>query len=162
MLCSVAFATEAPPQPTTPTLAPPPGQHCDDGDQPLTDIPNADGEVAAPTRPAPAPPPARSVPAIKRGTPLAPPKPLTRVFGPATLPTDTVNTPAQPEAQFVESTRHHDCDLDLARFDDSGDYCAARPPAPRRHQQAVNVVLASLEPRKPFMHKGMGAAPGRH
>lgn len=35
---------------------PPPNQHTADVDKPLTDTPNADGEIAPPARPAPAPP----------------------------------------------------------------------------------------------------------
>jgi hypothetical protein len=136
LFCS-GMATEAPPQPTTPTLAPPPGQHCDDVDQPLTSTPNADGEIAPPTH--------------------------TEVHDDRPDVADDTSVVEAVDVPFVELiTRHHDCDLDPARFDDSGDYRPARPPAPRRHQQAVDAALTALASKRNIAHKGRGAAPGRH
>jgi hypothetical protein len=141
-LCSVGFTPKPAPQPATTTPHPAPAQppidhQFDDGDQPLTSTPNADGEIAPPTQ--------------------------TEVHDDRPDVADDTSVVEAVVVPFVELiTRHRDCDLDPARFDDSGDYRPARPPAPRRHQQAVDAVLAALELRKPFMHKGMGAAPGRH
>lgn len=122
--------------------APPPDQHFDDVDQPLSDLPNADGEIAAPTRPAPALP-------IERDETLAPPPLLTRAFRPAPLPISTTDHPAQLEAPFVElTTRHRDCDQAPDRYDfTSGDFTPTKPPAPRLLRQAadgwVTAVLAT-------------------
>jgi len=131
--------------------APPPDQRCDDVDQPLTDIPNADGEIAAPAWQAPAPTtrPAPALP-IERGAPLAPPKPLNYAFRPATLPANTVDTPAQPEAPFVElTTRHRDYDQAPDRYDSvTGDFIPTKPPAPRLLRQAADGwVTAALATR---------------
>ncbi len=150
LFCS-GIAAEVLPQSAPTPPAPPPDQHFVDVDQPLTDIPNADGEIAAPTRPAPAPTlcPAPALP-IERCETLATPKPLTQTLRPASLPTNTVDTPAQPEAPFVEQiTRHHDCDQAPERYDfTSGDFIPTTPPAPRLLRQAADGwVTAALATR---------------
>ena len=47
---------------------------------------------------------------------------------------------------FIEQiTRHRDCDQAPDRYDSvTGDFIPIKPPAPRRHQQAVNEVLRGL------------------
>ncbi len=133
--------------------APPPDQHFDDFVQPLTDIPNADGEIAAPTRQAPGPAPTpRPAPALptERVETLAPPKPLTYAFRPATLPANTVDSPAQTEAPFVElTTRHRDCDQSPDRYDSvTGDFIPTKPLVPRLNRQAADGwVTAALATR---------------
>ncbi len=61
---------------------------------------------------------------------------------------------------FIEqTTRHHDCDLDPERYDGTtGDFIPIKPPAPRRHQQAVDAALMALAARS----KGGGMARPRH
>lgn len=138
----------APKAPPLSAQAPPPDQHFDDVDQPLSDIPNADGEIAAPA-PAPTPRPAPALP-IERGETLAAPPPLTRAFRPAPLPASTTSTRAQPEAPFVElTTRHRDCDQSPDHYDfTSGDFIPTKPPAPRLLRQAADGwVTAALDTR---------------
>ena len=65
---------------------------------------------------------------------------------PATKPP----APAMPDdEQFIEQTvRIRDCDQTSDRYDlTSGDYIPIKPPAPRRHQQAVNAALRGLATR---------------
>jgi hypothetical protein len=61
-------------------------------------------------------------------------------------PPNEIDVAHLDDEQFIEQiTRHHDCDLDPARYDlTSGDYIPTRPPAPRRHQQAVTEALMGL------------------
>ena len=72
-------------------------------------------------------------------TPEATPAPATKPPEPA-LPDDE---------QFIEQTvRIRDCDQTSDRYDlTSGDYIPIKPPAPRRHQQAVNAALRGLATR---------------
>lgn len=131
-----ASATKAPP---LSAQTPPPDQHF------------VDGEIAAPTRPAPTPLPAPALP-IERSEALAAPTPLTRAFRPAPLPT---STPAQLEAPFVElTTRHRDCDQAPDRYDfTSGDFIPSKQPAPRLLRQAADGwVTAALATRTAYGH----------
>lgn len=143
------IAAEAPPQPTTPTLAPHARHCCDDADQTLSDVPNADGEIAAPPRPAPTPLPAPDKP-IEAGATFFALPPLTCALRPVPLPTSATNNPVQPEAPFVElTTRQRDCDQAPDRYDlTSGDYIPTKPPAPRLLRQAADGwVMAALATR---------------
>lgn len=134
-LCSVGFTPKAPPQPATSTQA----QQSDneigvEQDQPLSNVPNEDGEIA-------------------------PPAPRTEIHDLEEVIDDQLHDAtaldqlneigvAVDEVEYIEATtRHHDCDLDPARYDASGDYCPRQPPAPRRHQQAVNGALRGLVTR---------------
>ena len=132
-LCSVGFTPNPPPQPAT-TASPPAQQEAPVNensvalDQPLTSTPNADGDIAAP----------------------------------ALHDTQAHNQPNEidvgeaVDAPFSEEiTRVRDSDLDPARFHD-GDYCPRPPPAPRRHKQACDAVLASLATRSKATHTNKG------
>lgn len=95
-------------------------------DQPLTSTPNADGEIAQPAR--------QALPDVDDST-LLNTHDLTEI------------SVAVIDAPFIEpTTRHRDCDQTSDRYDlNSGDFIPTRPPAPRRHQQAVNGALRGLQ-----------------
>ncbi len=91
-------------------------------DQLLTSTPNDDGEIAPPAR--------HALPDVDDSTLL-----------------NEIDMAAM-EAPFIETiTRHRLSEESPDRYDASGDYCPTRPPAPRRHAQAVNGALRGLATR---------------
>jgi hypothetical protein len=134
-LCSVGFTPKAPPSPASkaPPAAPAPAmpetpvnEISAAPDQPLTSTPNDDGEVAPPAR--------QALPAVDGAT------------SHDAHDLDQPNEIDMIEVPFIETTtRHRDCDQTSDRYDlTSGDYIPTRPPAPRRHQQAVDAALMGL------------------
>jgi hypothetical protein len=77
---------------------------------------------------------------------------LCSVFASQATPAPATKPPAPAlpdDGTFVEQTvRIRDCDQTSDRYDlTSGDFIPTRPPAPRRHQQAVTEVLMGLATR---------------
>lgn len=106
--------------------------------------------VVSPNKP-PSPPATKPAPAARRPAP-APVVPIVQLID----PDGVIASPGgmvyanitSNDSPIVETTRVRDSDLDPTLYDsDTGEYFQRPPPAPRRHQQAVNDALSALRGR---------------